>query len=74
MIIRLENGLEKLASCAGDVAVLKVTVTPMICIFKPSLIQTISDKARENMKHADLYLLSNLSRLRDIFHVAQITN
>lgn len=24
MIIRLENGLEKLASCAGDVAVLKV--------------------------------------------------
>lgn len=24
MVLRLENGLEKLASCAGDVAVLKV--------------------------------------------------
>lgn len=26
MIVRLENGLEKLASCAGDVAVLKVSI------------------------------------------------
>lgn len=27
MIVRLENGLEKLAACAGDVAVLKVNIT-----------------------------------------------
>lgn len=31
MILRLENGLEKLASCAGDVAVLKVTTCLLYC-------------------------------------------
>nr|XP_049704637.1 dynein beta chain, ciliary-like [Helicoverpa armigera] len=34
MIIRLENGLEKLASCAGDVAVLKVTLAEQEIILK----------------------------------------
>lgn len=30
MIIRLENGLEKLAACASDVAVLKVNISKSI--------------------------------------------
>ncbi|XP_075982942.1 dynein beta chain, ciliary-like [Anticarsia gemmatalis] len=34
MITRLENGLEKLASCAGDVAVLKVTLAEQEIILK----------------------------------------
>lgn len=38
MIIRLENGLEKLASCAADVAVLKVlTCNEIIVILSYSL-------------------------------------
>lgn len=41
-IVRLENGLEKLASCAGDVAVLKVRY----CIF-PVLYSESTPKSRE---------------------------